>query len=69
MSEWSGVSLDNENRIFGLNFANRNLSGELPAALGKISKLELFHATSNSFTGERTAVFSRTSMPCALLVA
>lgn len=51
-SEWSGVSLDSEDRILGLNVANRNLSGELPAALGEISNLEYLHATSNLFTGE-----------------
>lgn len=50
-SEWSGISLDNEDRILGLNVANRNLSGELPAALGEISNLEYIHAASNLFTG------------------
>ena len=53
-SEWSGISLDNEDRILGLNVANRNLSGELPAALGEISNLEYIHAASNSFTGGGT---------------
>eukprot|EP00903_Cladosiphon_okamuranus_P011957 g11230.t1 len=51
VSEWSGVSLDTEDRILGLNVANSNLSGELPAALGEISKLQYLHATSNLFTG------------------
>lgn len=51
-SGWSGVSFDAEDRILGLNVDNRNLSGELPAALGEISKLEYLHATSNLFTGE-----------------
>lgn len=51
-SEWSGVSLDSEDRIMGLNVPHKNLSGELPAALGELSNLEYLHATSNLFTGE-----------------
>lgn len=57
-SEWSGVSLDTEERILGLNVASRNLSGELPAALGEISKLEYLHATSNLFSGEPVEIAS-----------
>ncbi|CAM9858960.1 unnamed protein product, partial [Ectocarpus sp. 8 AP-2014] len=50
-SEWSGVSVDSDDRIIVLNVANRGLSGELPAALFEISNLEYLHATSNLFTG------------------
>lgn len=50
-SEWSGVSVDSDDRIIVLNVTNRNLSGELPAALFEISNLEYLHATSNLFTG------------------
>lgn len=67
-SEWSGVSLDTEDRILGLNVANRNLSGELPAALGEISKLEYLHATSNFFTGEPIKFLANSycsALPCA----
>lgn len=43
--------MDNEERVLGLNMACKNLSGELPAGLGKISNLEYLHASSNLFTG------------------
>lgn len=57
-SEWSGVSLDSDDRILGLNISHRNLSGDLPVTLGEISNLEYFHATSNYFTGELTKIAS-----------
>lgn len=55
-SGWSGVSLDSEDRILGLNVAHRHLTGELPAALGDISNLEYLHATSNVFIGDTKEV-------------
>eukprot|EP00904_Undaria_pinnatifida_P004223 jgi/Undpi1/13801/HiC_scaffold_9.g03452.m1 len=50
-SDWSGVSVNTQDRITALNVANKDLSGELPAALGDVSCLEQLHATSNSFVG------------------
>ncbi|CAB1103774.1 unnamed protein product [Ectocarpus sp. CCAP 1310/34] len=51
-SEWSGVSVDSDDRIIALNVTNRHLSGELPAALFEISNLEYLHATSNLFAAK-----------------
>lgn len=52
VSDWTGVFVDVNDRITGLNLANGNLSGELPDTLGKIACLEYLHATSNSLTGK-----------------
>lgn len=54
-SDWSGVSVNTQDRITAVNVANRGLSGELPAALGDVSCLEQLHATSNLFDGEPLA--------------
>lgn len=58
-SDWSGVSVNTQDRITALNVANKDLSGELPAALGDVSCLEQLHATSNSFVGETLATRAR----------
>lgn len=50
-SDWTGVFLDNNDRVTGIDLTNGSLSGELPASLGEISCLEQLHATSNHFTG------------------
>ena len=52
LSEWYGVETDEDGRVRELNLNANKLSGEIPAALGRLTNLELLHLNSNELSGE-----------------
>ena len=52
VAAWSGVSIDGDGRVTGLDLSERGLSGELPAALGSLTSLAELHLHSNQLGGD-----------------
>ena len=52
LSEWHGVTTDEDGRVTGLTLAGNELSGEIPAALRGLSSLQDLRLQSNMLTGE-----------------
>lgn len=62
---WSScVSVDEYDRVTGLNLTNRHLSGEIPTSLGKMSHLLHLNATSNALTGKFVPNATRQPRSC-----
>jgi len=49
--DWFGVQCDQQDALTGLNLANNNLTGELPAALWSASTLQFLSLHSNNLSG------------------
>jgi Leucine-rich repeat (LRR) protein len=52
LSDWYGVSLDQEGRVIKLNLPNNRLSGELPSEIGNLTNLTELYLYSNKLLGE-----------------
>ena len=52
LGEWYGVDTNNDGRVTVLNLSRTNLSGEIPAELGNLFKLERLSLTVNELSGE-----------------
>ena len=52
LSEWHGVTTDEDGRVTGLTLAGNELSGEIPAALGGLSSLQDLYLYENRLSGE-----------------
>lgn len=51
LSEWYGVSVDDEGRVNDIRLYGNNLVGSIPAALGNLSNLESLNLGDNQLTG------------------
>ena len=51
LDEWFGVSTDDSGRVNALNLSWNNLLGPLPAALGRLEKLEILNLAGNELSG------------------
>ena len=51
LSDWHGIKTDDEGRITEIYLIGNNLSGEIPAALGKLSHLEGLYLARNDLSG------------------
>ena len=51
LSDWHGIKTDDEGRITEIYLIGNNLSGEIPAALGKLSHLEGLYLARNELSG------------------
>ena len=51
LGDWFGVSVDTLERVTWLNLPNNNLTGPIPAELGKLASLEWLYLYNNSLTG------------------
>ena len=51
LGEWYGVSTDGEGYITGLKLYENDLSGEIPAELGQLARLQSLYLYGNSLTG------------------
>ena len=51
LSEWRGVTTDDDGRVTEIYLIGNNLSGEIPAALGKLSHLEGLYLARNDLSG------------------
>lgn len=51
LSNWHGVITDNNGRVTELDLSDNKLSGEIPADLGRLDKLELLSLRGNQLTG------------------
>ena len=51
LDEWFGVSTDASGRVTSLNLQGNNLLGPLPAALGRLDKLEILNLSINDLSG------------------
>ena len=71
VGEWHGVTTDANGRVIALYLHSNGLSGEIPPALGNLSKLTTLHLSENSLSGCVPAVlgdvtsndFSRLGLP------
>ena len=52
LSEWPGVTTDNDGRVVGLDLSENQVSGEIPAELGNLSSLERLYLYRNQLSGE-----------------
>ncbi len=52
IGSWRGVSVDPDGRVVKLDLSGNNLSGELPAELGNLAKLELLSLRDNRLSGQ-----------------
>ena len=52
LGDWHGVSTDGNGRVIQLDLTNNQLSGEIPAELGKLSYLEVLRLETNRLRGE-----------------
>ena len=52
ISEWTGVTTDEDGRVIKLTLNDNNLSGEIPPALGSLEKLQSLFLYNNNLTGE-----------------
>ena len=50
-SDWHGIRTDEEGRITQIYLINNNLSGEIPAEIGRLSHLEGLHLARNDLSG------------------
>ncbi|KAA2242735.1 T9SS type A sorting domain-containing protein [Chitinophaga agrisoli] len=57
---WSGIFVE-DGRVTWINMTSNNLSGPIPASIGKLSKLKVLLLTFNSITGDFPASFRRLS--------
>ena len=51
ISDWHGVTTDDDGRVTELRLQQNNLSGQIPAALGNLSSLEVLLLWDNEITG------------------
>ena len=51
VAEWSGVAVDRNGQVKGLNLEGNGLTGAIPAALGSLANLETLHLGYNNLTG------------------
>ena len=51
LDEWHGVTTDASGRVTELNLRQNGLTGPIPEALGRLSKLEELHLLDNALTG------------------
>ena len=51
VAEWSGVAVDRNGQVRGLNLEGNGLTGAIPAALGSLANLETLHLGYNNLTG------------------
>ena len=51
LSDWHGIKTDDDGRIIEIYLIGNNLSGEIPAALGKLSHLEGLYLARNDLSG------------------
>ena len=51
LDSWHGVTTDNNGRVSGINLAENQLAGELPAEIGILSELEQLTFDFNQLTG------------------
>ena len=51
LGEWYGVTTDGEGYITGLKLYENDLSGEIPAELGQLARLQSLYLYGNSLTG------------------
>ncbi len=51
LGEWYGVAVNEFGRVVGIDLTDNNLSGEIPNAFGKLSKLETVRISGNAITG------------------
>ncbi len=51
INEWSGVGVDGEGRVNSLNLRTQGLSGDIPALLADLSKLQNLYLAYNNLTG------------------
>ena len=57
--EWYGVTTDEEGAVTGLELQENNLSGELPAELGRLTNLRSLHLGWNNLSGPIPVELSR----------
>ncbi|MCY3801049.1 MAG: fibronectin type III domain-containing protein [Chloroflexi bacterium] len=55
LSEWHGVTVNGQGQVTQLNLRDNNLSGSLPAALGKLEALQVLSLDRNNLTGSLPA--------------
>ena len=51
LSEWYGVSVDDQGAVVGLHLARNDLAGPIPSSLAGLSSLEWLHLGDNELTG------------------
>ena len=51
ISEWSGVTTDDNGRVTGLDLRQNQLSGEIPPELGNLASLEILDLSDNRLSG------------------
>ena len=52
LSEWHGITVNDDGRVTELVLNENNLIGPLPDAIGDLSELKILHAVFNGLTGE-----------------
>ncbi|MCY3902277.1 MAG: trypsin-like peptidase domain-containing protein [Caldilineaceae bacterium] len=68
LGTWYGVITDENDRVIGLNLPENELNGELPAALGNLSSLEMINLPENRLRGTIPAALGNlTSLKLLLL--
>ena len=61
ISEWEGVTTDDNGRVTVLRLENNQLSGEIPPELGNLASLEWLHLGDNQLSGEIPSELGRLS--------
>ena len=51
LGEWSGISVDGDGRVNGLNLPRNDLTGAIPPELGSLARLTYLHLEHNELTG------------------
>ena len=51
LDQWQRVTTDEDGRVTDLDLGSNQLSGEIPAELGNLSRLELLYISDNNLTG------------------